>query len=137
MPKNIIIFSTKGGVGKTLLAVNLAVSLANIQAEKVCLLDLDLHVVGDMARMLDLKPQKAMVDLISQLKKAPQDFKKENFLMHASSGVDFLPGILRSQQSPHLDPEKIKDVFDLLDKDYDYIIVDAGRSFSDVFVYIL
>jgi len=54
MAKTIVIFSTKGGVGKTLIAANLAVSLANDYGKRVCLVDSDLHVVGDMARMLDL-----------------------------------------------------------------------------------
>jgi len=135
MAKRIVIFSTKGGVGKTLIAVNLAVSLAKDELKQACLVDLDLHAVGDIARMLNLKPQKAMVDLMALIKKYPQNFKKEDFLTHGSSvGVDLLSGILRPQQSPHLEPGLIKDALELLDKDYDYIIIDAGRSFSETFV---
>ena len=140
MAKRIVIFSTKGGVGKTLIAANLGVSLVKHQAKKVCLVDLDLHGLGDMARMLYLNPQKAMVDLIQVLKRQPQasDFKKADFLTSSSSaGLDFLPGVLRPQQSPHLEPNVIKDVFNLLDKDYDYIIIDAGKNFSEVFVAVL
>src|SRR4030042_874533 len=124
MAKRIAIFSTKGGVGKTLIATNLAVSLARNYTQRVCLIDLDLQVFGDMARMLDLNPQKSMLDLIHQLKKQPEAIKKEGFFTKSSQGVDFLPGVLRPQQAPHLEGEKIKDVFTLLDKDYDYIIVD-------------
>ena len=135
MAKTIVIFSTKGGVGKTLIATNLAVSMARSYSQRVCLLDLDLHVAGDVAAMLNLRPQKAMVDLISFLKNHPAAaLRKEEFLVQSSYGVDFLPGVLRPQQSPHLDPASIKEVFNLLDKDYDYIIVDVGESFSEVFV---
>jgi septum site-determining protein MinD len=135
MAKTIVIFSTKGGVGKTLIAANLAVSLAKDQMQRVCLVDLDLQVVGDMARMLNLSPQKAAVDLLNSLKNHPEGIKKENFLMRSSSlGIDFLPGVLRPQQSCHLEPGSVKDVFSLLDKDYDYIIVDAGKNFSDIFI---
>jgi septum site-determining protein MinD len=137
MSKTIVIFSTKGGVGKTLISSNLAVSLAKEQAKKVCLIDLDVQAAGDMARMLDLSPQRAMVDLINLLKKpqpATSSVKKEDFLIHTSFGIDFLPGVLKPQQSPHLEPSKIEDVFNLLDKDYDYIIVDAGKSFSEIFI---
>ncbi len=135
MAKRIVIFSTKGGVGKTLIAANLAVSLARDQIQRVCLVDLDLQVVGDMPRMLDLAPQKTMVDLINYLKKQPSGFKKEDFIIKSPSlGLDLLAGVLRPQQSPHLEAERIKEVFDLLDKDYDYIVVDAGKSFTDVFV---
>jgi len=134
MAKTIVIFSTKGGTGKTLIASNLAVSLVKDEASRVCLIDLDLQAVGDMAKMLDLNPQKAMVDLIHQLKKQPEEIKKGDFLTHSTLGIDFLPGVLRPQQSPHLRADTIKDIFNLLDKDYDYIVVDAGKSFSDVFV---
>lgn len=137
MPKTIVIFSTKGGVGKTLIASNLAVSLARDQMKRVCLIDFDLQVVGDMARMLDFKPQKAIVDLINFLKKQPAGIKKEDFLVKNSLGIDFLAGVLRPQQCPHLEPDKLKEVFSLLEKDYDYIIVDAGKSFSDCLVSLL
>ena len=54
MPKTVVIFSTKGGVGKSILAVNLAVSLAADQRKRTCLIDLDTQVPGDMARMLNI-----------------------------------------------------------------------------------
>ncbi len=137
MAKTIVIFSTKGGVGKTLVATNLAVSLAKDENKRVCLVDLDLQGLGDVARMLYFTPQKAMVDLMYALKRHPQVFKKGDFLTHSSLGLDFLPGVMKPQQSPHLEPGMIKEVFSLLDKDYDYIIVDAGKVFSDVFVAVL
>jgi septum site-determining protein MinD len=138
MSKKVVIFSTKGGVGKTLLATNVAVSLAKDELKRVCVMELDLHAVGDMARMLGLKPQKAMVDLIHLLKKQPQNIKKEDFLTRSPSlGIDLLVGLLKPTQAAHLDPEWIKDALGLLDKDYDYIIIDAGKSFSDVFVAVL
>ncbi|MEW6101905.1 MAG: ATPase, T2SS/T4P/T4SS family [Candidatus Omnitrophota bacterium] len=136
MAKRIVIFSTKGGVGKTVIAANLAVSLAKNEFARVCLIDLDTHAVGDMARMLNLKPQKAAVDLINTLTKLPQqELKKEEFVVRNSSlGMDFLAGVLRPQQSPHLEADKIGAVCNLLDKHYDFIIIDAGKSFNEVFV---
>ena len=134
MAQIISIFSTKGGVGKTLLATNLAVSLAKDQGKRVCLVDLDLQVAGDMARMLDLKPKSAMVDLINLIKREPKEINKYDFLTRSALEIDFLPAVLNPQQSPHLEPERIKEVFSLLDKDYDYIIVDAGKGFSEASV---
>jgi pilus assembly protein CpaF len=137
MAQTIVLFSTKGGVGKTLLAGNIAVSLAQDEKRKVCLVDLDLQGVGDSARMLGMKPQKAMVDLIVALKKQQQPFDPNqlfNVLTHSSLGFDYLPGVLRPQQTPHCDPARIKDIFALLEKNYHYIVVDAGRAFSELFV---
>ena len=117
MAKTIAIFSTKGGVGKTLIAANLAISLAK-EGKRVCLLDLDTQVVGDMAHMLNLNPQKCMADLMNFLKKQPQITKKEDFVIRSKfNDVDFLPGVLKPQQSGYLYPDKIEEVFVFLDKD--------------------
>ena len=72
MSKTIVIFSTKGGVGKTLIATNVAVSLARDEQQKVCLMDLDAGAVGDMGRMLDITPNKCLADLVHLMKKSPQ-----------------------------------------------------------------
>ncbi len=134
MAKIIVIFSTKGGVGKTLIAANLAVSLAQA-GKRACVIDLDKQVVGDMANILGLSPQKCMADLMAFLKKQPQLTKKHDFVIKSKfNNLDFLAGVLKPQQSSHLYPEDIPKVFTLLDKDYDYIVVDAGKSFSDVFL---
>lgn len=134
MAKVIAIFSTKGGVGKSLIAVNLAVTLAQ-SGKKICAIDLDTQAVGDMAHLLGINPQRCIADLIGFLKKQPQLTKKADFIAKTKfTNVDFLAGVLKPQQSGYLYPDKIVDVFNLFDKDYDYIIVDAGKSFSDVFL---
>jgi septum site-determining protein MinD len=134
MAKVIAIFSTKGGVGKSLIAVNLAVTLAQ-SGKKICAIDLDTQAVGDMAHLFGINPQRCVADLIGFLKKQPQLTKKADFIAKTKfTNVDFLAGVLKPQQSGYLYPDKIVDVFNLFEKDYDYIIVDAGKSFSDVFL---
>ncbi len=56
------VFSTKGGVGKSLVAVNTAVALAQ-QKRRVCLVDLDVNS-GDVAIMLQLAPTRNVNDLV-------------------------------------------------------------------------
>ena len=134
MAKIIVIFSSKGGVGKTLIAANLAVSLAK-EGKRVCAIDLDTQVVGDMAHMLSLSPQKCMAEMMSSLAKQPQLTKKQDFVVKTKfNNVDFLAGVLKPQQSGYLYAEKLPEIFTFLDKDYDYIVVDAGKSFSDLFL---
>ncbi|PIQ87734.1 MAG: hypothetical protein COV73_02605, partial [Candidatus Omnitrophica bacterium CG11_big_fil_rev_8_21_14_0_20_43_6] len=134
MAKITVIFSTKGGVGKTLIAVNLAVSLAK-EGKRVCLVDLDTQVVGDMAHLIGLHPESCMADLMGFLKKQPQLTKKADFVVKSKFyNVDFLAGVLKPQQSGYLFPERIAEVFAFLDKDYDYIVVDVGKSFGEIFL---
>jgi septum site-determining protein MinD len=137
--KTIVVFSTKGGVGKTLLATNLAVGLAKESNKKILLVDLDLQVVGDMARILDILPKKSFIDIIPLLDQVSprEEIKTDSFISRHSSKIDFLPAVLRAAQSSHIKPEVIKKVLPVLSKDYDYIVVDAGRSFTESLVTVL
>ena len=58
----ITVISPKGGVGKTALTTNLAVSLASGDAGRVALLDLDLQF-GDVSTSLGLEPENTIADL--------------------------------------------------------------------------
>jgi len=138
MAKTIAVFSTKGGVGRTLITTNLAVSLVKDQGQRGCLVDLDLQLPGDMARMLNISAQKNALDLIAYLKHNAQTAipasKRYEFLTKTSFGLDFLSGVSRPQQSSNFEADKIKDMFNFLSKEYDFIVVDVGRSFSEAFV---
>src|SRR5262249_18142702 len=62
----ITVFSTKGGAGKSVIASNLAVVLAQRSPKPVVLIDADLQF-GDVAVMLKLSPQHTIVDAVSAL----------------------------------------------------------------------
>ena len=142
MAENIIsgnvvsIFSTKGGVGKTLLAVNLAIALSQA-GKRVALIDLDLQAVQDMARMIDATPQYSIFDIVSILEKVEQAGNIKNYMtLVSSAGIDFLPAITRPKQSPHITGDRIGKVIGMLTPHYDFIIVDGGRAFTDSLIQI-
>lgn len=60
----ITVISPKGGVGKTSIASNLAIGLAETRPQDVVLVDLDLQF-GDVAATLDLAPTRTMEDAFS------------------------------------------------------------------------
>jgi septum site-determining protein MinD len=129
------IFSTKGGVGKTLLSVNLAIALAQ-EGKKVALLDLDLQAIQDMARMLDATPQYSIFDIVSILDKVEQVGNIKNYMTLVPVGIDFLPAITRPKQSPHITGDRISKVIRVLTGFYDFVVVDGGRAFTDSLIQI-
>ena len=135
--KTVVVLSTKGGVGKTFLAVNLAAALSKEKNKKVLLIDLDHRVVGDMAKMLDIKPSKSIAELIVLLKSQSKIIKPKDFVINHASGLDFLAGVLSPQQSSYLESSYIKDALNLFREQYDYIIIDVGCDFSEMFVDVL
>jgi len=131
--KTITLFSNKGGVGKTFISVNLATALA-LSGQKVLLLDLDFQAVQDMARMLNLAPRYTLVNLLSQLQSLDDPKNVKKYVVSHSSGLDFLPAVLNIKQVGHITPENMKLFFPVASQVYDYIIIDAGRSFSETLV---
>jgi pilus assembly protein CpaE len=59
----IVLFSGKGGVGKTMLATNLSVALAVETDSRVALVDLDLQF-GDIGVMLNLDHSRSITDIV-------------------------------------------------------------------------
>ena len=82
--KVITIFSNKGGVGCTFIAVNTAAALA-IRAKKVLLLDLDLQAGQDMSRMINTAASHSLVDVLAEIGKDEQtDIFRKFITKHAS-----------------------------------------------------
>lgn len=136
--KTIVIFSTKGGIGKTLLATNLAVALGHFLRKKTALIDFDLQVIGTVPRWFDLPADKSILDLAHHLQSNTQPPSvKESLMKIEKYGIDFLPAVLKLGQITQLDSAKIKSALDAIEKDYDYQIIDAGRAFSETLFSIL
>jgi septum site-determining protein MinD len=134
MSQTIAIFSPKGGVGRTFIATNLAASLAEKAGRKRTLLvDFDLKLPGDIPKLLDLKPRKALSELSREWSPdAALNFSQvhEFILHHPASGLDFLPIILNLKQNFRISEDFINVLLQLLSKEYEFIVIDAGSVFT-------
>ena len=128
-------FSTKGGVGKTLLSLNMAVRLS-LEGKKVFLLDLDLGVPQPTSNLLGVKSSKyclfSLIGNLAEFKKKERDIK--NYSVEYKKNLHFLPAILKMNQSSVITPEVIKDFIGFLQDHFDYIIIDAGSSLTDTLI---
>jgi len=127
--KIITFFSTKGGTGKTFIATNLAISLLQQTKKKVVLVDFDLEF-GDIAVMLQLFPQYTINDAVSVIERLDGGMLK-SFLTKHSSGLDVLIAPLEPDLADLISSEDIRKILDMLQQEYDYIVVDSPPSFND------
>jgi pilus assembly protein CpaE len=124
------VYSTKGGAGKTTLAVNLAVTLAQQLPEQVALLDLSL-TFGHAPMMLDLQPR-ASVSAISVevLAKFDREALLSYMVAHGST-LRVLPGAVRPEEGEGVTQEHVQAVLGLLKRFFGYVVVDTSSTFTD------
>lgn len=132
--KIISIFSTKGGVGKTTIATNLAVSLSNLTGKKVALLDFDLQF-GDVAICLNLYVKNSMTELVKDFANIEQDSSLlEEYLLTHYSGIKVLAAPIRPENAEYVTTDHIAKTIGLLKGRYDYIIIDTSHGFNDTVI---
>ncbi len=124
----VTVFSTKGGVGKSLLATNIAVSLAD-DDNSVCLVDLDVNN-GDVAIMLQLTPMRTLSDLPALNGEIDMD-GIETLMTPYSKTLGVVAAPVHLDASDEASNEDIGKLLDLLVRVYDYVVVDTSGVFDD------
>jgi len=122
------VFSTKGGVGKSLMATNLAVSLAD-QGSTVCIVDLDVNN-GDIAIMLQLTPMRTLNDLAAFRGDIDVDVI-ETLVTPWSKTLGVVAAPVHLDAPDQATTEDVGKLLDLLVRVYDYVVVDTSGVFDD------
>lgn len=125
--KVITVFGAKGGIGKTTLATNLAVKLAE-GGKKVALIDLDLQF-GDVPIFLDIDPKDTIAELVQDV--FTIDSVRSYMTIH-SSGVHVLSAPKSPEYADLISAEKVQALLSLMRSYYDYVIIDTPPSFTEV-----
>ena len=126
----IMVFSAKGGCGKTTVSTNLAQALADDDSKRVCLVDLDLQF-GDVAISLNLEPERTIFDALS-LGPNVVAANLSSLLTHHSKNLEVL---LAPRDPMHIDsvsPELVQNLLRLLKDEFDYVVVDTPPAISEV-----
>lgn len=127
----ITVFSTKGGAGKSVVACNLAVSLARKSDRPVVLVDADLQF-GDCAVMLKLAPQRTVVDAVNSIDQLDASLLAGMLVKHEPSGLLVLPAPLEPAFADQITAEYMTTIIDLLRSIAAYVVIDTPAYFNDI-----
>lgn len=121
----------KGGSGSTFLATNLAYILASEENKNVLLIDLNLQF-GDAALFIsDQTPSVNLAEVSRQIMRMDASFL-------TASLIPILPnfGLLAAPEDPvqamEVKPEHVESLLNLARNQYDFVILDIGRTLDSV-----
>ncbi len=123
-------FSTKGGVGKTTAACNLAISLAQITRKKVALVDMDLQG-GDISVFMNISAKGGLAEVVQEAEYADPSLL-ESYLCPHMSGVRVLPAPGSPEQADLITAAHAEDILKALKNSYDYVLVDTPAHINDI-----
>jgi pilus assembly protein CpaE len=132
------VFSPKGGVGRTTVAVNMAVAAATELGKKVVLVDGSFQF-GDVGVLLNLNPKnKSIADLVPELEQAGNEVESiDTFVINHSAGIRVLLAPPSPEMAELITPAGIKRVIEALRRTHDLVIVDCTSYFNDTTLAIL
>ncbi len=121
-------FGAKGGAGTTTVAVNTGVELARLTGRSTVILDLK-PGLGEVALFLGVRPRYSVLDAIDNLHRLDREFLKELVVKH-KSGLEILAGSDHFDRPGAADNGAIEELFRLLTRQYEYLVVDAGSQIN-------
>lgn len=125
----ITVYSNKGGVGKTSVAVNLALELAKITKENVALIDLNFQL-GDVTTFLDLKPSFNISYMLQNLDKINSDFLLSTLEKYKDTSLYVLADPPFFKQVDDVSSKDIAKLFNILRDTFSYVVVDTSAGFD-------
>jgi len=133
----VAVFSPKGGVGRTTIAVNLAVAAASELNKKVTLVDASFQF-GDVAVLLNLNPKdKSMAELVPELEAGRDPDSVDAFTLTHSSGIHVLLAPPSPEMAELITPAGVKHVIEILRQHSELVVVDCAAWFNDTLLGIL
>lgn len=116
--KLLVVFGAKGGVGKSTVATNLAVALAQ-KGKSTVLMDLDLQF-GDVSILLNLSARRTIADWV-------QDSEADiaSYLLEYSPDLQVLAAPEQPEEGELVTSEHVGEAISRLKKIADYVIIDT------------
>lgn len=134
--KVVSVFGSKGGVGTTTVAVNLAVSLAKSKTpNRVALLDMN-TLFGEIPLFLEMAPKFDWGEITKNIERLDDTFLS-NILTQHRTGVKVLPSPAYLNGHVRPTPEIMTKLLGLMKRMFDFVVIDAGQSTNDTALKVL
>jgi pilus assembly protein CpaE len=134
--KIVTLVAPKGGVGRTTLAVNLAVAMAGEQRQSVTLVDGSFQF-GDVGVLLNLNPKnKSIIDVVADPSSTDDDLVDTSLINH-STGIKVLLAPPSPEMAELITVDQIRRMMGRLRETNDFTIVDLWPHFNDVSLALL
>ena len=130
--RSIVVLSAKGGAGKTMVAVNLAVAIAENNRRQTAILDLDFQF-GDVASALLLVPEHTVADAVAAtgLTSAGKTALKVFLTRHPPSELFALCAPEDPADSEKIGVDTIGAILEALSREFSYIVVDTSAGLTE------
>jgi pilus assembly protein CpaE len=125
------VFCTKGGTGKSVVAINLAVALAKRTIQPVVLVDADLQF-GDVALMLQLPPTHTIAEAVQAGDRLDGAMLENLLLRHPPSGLLVLAAPTEPSSADQIGRADIARILDILRERCAFVVVDTSANFAEV-----
>lgn len=126
--KVIVVYSPKGGTGKTTIATNLALALHS-EETKTILIDSNIQF-GDVAVFLNEQVKNSLLDLTPRVDELDRDFVEEVAVKHNTTGLRILAAPTKPELEEDVPGEQFSKLIDFLRQVYSYIVIDTASYLS-------
>lgn len=130
------VFSAKGGSGTSVIAANLAVTLARRSSGTVALVDADLQF-GDVAVMLKAHLEHSIAEAAAAGDRLDPQLLQSLMVRHEASGLMVLPAPTEPALAEKIDADDMRRIVEVLRTFCDHVVVDTPARFDDVVLALL
>ena len=128
--RTVAVYSPKGGVGTTTVAVNIAIAAVAARPDRVVLVDLALQF-GGVATLLNLDPKQTIADVVRDEQALREPELLRTYAMRHDSGLHVLAAPATPEAAVSITPAHVASILETLLEGYDLIVVDAGSTLDE------
>jgi len=126
----VAVYSPKGGVGTTTIAVNLAMARAASKPDRVCLVDLDLQF-GQAATHLNVEVRQSLIEAVRDEAALREAELLRTYATRHDSGLHLLAAPSAPEFAEVVTAEHVAAILGIILDTYDTVVIDAGSTLDE------